>query len=241
MVGTAALLTLLIGVLFLSGAPNRSRTTTAPTQVDTVGRNLAEPGPRRNIGEPSEVSVPSALGFVDPDVPTIAAALGRSPAFDRALVVPVNEVRHSEKTTVEVCLGVPRPTADEEILDARIFRIDTTDAVADIRITEFADTETVSRVIQASRSAWQSCDDTAGDFGGTVARSVLPFFSLAGTPGVNLKSDLIDATDASVASSSQTLAIGHNNLLVEVRVVMIGETANTLDPVKILDEVEGLL
>lgn len=238
--GTAVLLTLSIGVIFSGRAQERSRSLAEPADLETVGRSLSEPDVGRTLGEPGETSIPSVLAFVEPDVPTLAAALGRSPAFDRASVIPVNEMRQSEEITLEVCPGVPRPTAEEEILDARIFRIDTTAAVADIRITEFADDETVSRVIQASRSAWESCDDTASEFGGTVARSVLPFFSLAGTPGVNLRSDLIN-DEASVLSSSQTLAIGHDNLLVEVRVVMVGAPGAGLDPVEILAEVEELL
>lgn len=235
----AALLALIVGVSVVARGSDTEEVTTGPGEVDTVGRSLGSPGVGRALNDPS---VPRALGFVDEqtDVPTLAAAVGRSADLDRASVIPVADMALSEEVTQEVCPGVERPTAGEEIADARIFRIESGSAVADIRITEFDDPATVDRVVQASRSAWETCDSTESEFGGTVERSVLPFFSLSGTPGVNLQSALVDA-DAAVLSSSQTLAIGRGNLLVEIRTIAIGDAIDEIDAVQLLADVEELL
>jgi len=139
----------------------------------------------------------------------------------------------------DVCSGVPRPTASEDIIDTKAFRMVDADVVVDVRITEFDEPSTVDRVLQASRSAWEACDGAADASGGSVLRSLLPFVSLAGTNGVNLQSWLLDGA-GNLQASSQTLAVPAGDLLIEVRSISAGNLSTSVDPVAVLDDVESL-
>ncbi len=202
-----------------------------------TGRLVGEPAPGRAVGSPD---IPRTLAFASANVSELTESISRSRAFDSAELVTIASLRQAVETSREVCAGVPRPTTAEDILDTQAFRISQDGAVADVRITEFEDDEVVDRVLQASRSAWESCDGMPDGLGSTVNRSVLSFSSLSGTPGVNLRSDLIDASGA-VASSSQTLAVPAGDVLIEVRLIVDGTLRGQIDPVVLLAEVEALL
>ncbi len=203
-----------------------------------LGRTVGEPSGSRTLVDPSQPG--QALAFANSDVATLAERIGRSTALDDAAQVRISDLRQSSTVSRDVCQGVPRPTASEDILITEAFRIVDADAVIDVRITEFDEPATVDRVLQASRSAWEACNGTPHEDSGTVERRVLPFVSLSGTAGVNLQSSLIDAS-GELESSSQTLAIPVGDVLIEVRLVSNGELSTSLDPVQVLDDVEALL
>ena len=206
-----------------------------------LGRSVGEVATGRAVGSPSEFGeAPSALAFASTDVSQLTESIARSAAFDEADLVAFRSLRQAVESSTDVCQGVPRPTSVETIVDTRAFRITQDEAIADVRITEFESGTVVDRVLQASRSAWESCDGKPNEFGSTVNRSVMSFSSLSGTPGVNLRSELIDASGATV-SSSQTLAIPAVEVLIEVRIVVPGELDGQIDPVQILDDVEALI
>ena len=207
------------------------------TTEGITGRLVGEPAPGRAVGSPD---VPRALAFATADVSELTESIARSTAFDDAQLVTIASLRQAVETSREVCAGVPRPTTAEDILDTRAFRITQDGAVADVRLTEFDDGEVVDRVLQASRSAWESCDGMTDQFGSTVKRSVLSFSSISGTPGVNLRSDLVDDSCA-VVSSSQTLAVPAGEVLIEIRLIVDGTLRGQIDPVALLAEVEALV
>lgn len=203
-----------------------------------AGRQVGEPGSARSVGQPDDQT--GALAFVISDAGDLADKIAQSPVLEDAAAVRVADLRQASRASREICDGVPRPTETEDIIDTRAFRIVDADAVVDVRITEFDEPATVDRVLQASRSAWDSCDGKAHADRGTVERSVLSFVSLSGTNGVNLQSRLLDSSGA-LESSSQTLAVPAGDVLIEVRMISNGELSTSVDPVQILDDVESLL
>lgn len=237
-----AVLTLGIAGGFVLRAQNSA---TSPSAENTAhsgdslpGRQLTEPATPRSVGVPQDTD--GALAFAAGTVDALAAKITTSPDLDNAAAVRVADLRDASRSSRDVCAGVARPTESEDIIATRAFRIVESNAVVDVRITEFDEPATVDRVLQASRSAWEACDGTAHDERGTVERSVLSFVSLSGTNGVNLQSRLLDPSGA-LESSSQTLAIPAGDVLIEVRMISNGELSTSVDAVQILEDVESLL
>jgi len=237
-VAVVAVFALGIAGVFVLRAPDSPSEVAEGFEEDGAGRQIRQPSVARSIGEP--VFSEGPLAFVATDVAGLADAIAASSVLDEAALVRVNDLRRASTASRDVCLGVSRPTTEEDILDTRAFRIVDNDAVVDVRITEFSEPATVDRVLQAARAAWEACDGTTLEPGGTVERSVLSFVSLSGTPGVNLQSTLLDESGA-LESTSQTLAIPAGDLLIEVRMISNGELSTSVDPVEILDEVEALI
>ena len=210
-----------------------------PDISDIAGpaRSVGQPGVGKTAIEPSQSS--GTLALVDTEAEAVALRIGESPALSDAAQLRFDDLEDATEANHDLCAGVPRPTATEDIIDTEAFRIVDADVVVDVRITEFDQASTVDRVLQASRAAWESCNGAGHESGGTVDRVVLPFVSLSGTAGVNLQSALRSSA-GQLESSSQTLAIPSGHLLLEVRSISNGELSSSVDAVQILDDVEVL-
>lgn len=211
------------------------------TPVD-LARLVGEPTPARMIGEPDPLArlSPGALAFrQDSPVATVLGAVATAPEFETFDPTIVDSLGSTDSTQV-VCADQPRPTLEASRLDVGILRMIVDTGVVDLRISELETADAVSGILERAHEAYTICESHSTD-DGWVSREVIPFVSLSGQNGLNLVSRL--TTDVGGAATSQTLAVGTDRYLVEVRVTVVGDLRDfdEVDPVQLLDAAERAL